>query len=65
MNTNLHSRSRSFVAGLAALAITTAVVSSLVESFDPVQLQRIEQDSAIDRTAYLDTRKTAELVRVA
>ncbi len=45
MNTGLHSRSRSFVSGLAAAAVTTVLVSSLVESFEPAQLLRFDDET--------------------
>jgi len=38
-------RSRSFLAAIAAVAVTAALASSLVESFDPAQLIQLEKKS--------------------
>lgn len=50
MNTNGSMSGRNFVSGLAAAAITTVLASALVESFDPVQLQRIDDRAASPAT---------------
>jgi hypothetical protein len=42
-------RSRS-AAAAAAFAVTALLVASLVESFDPVQLERIEAKQAAEQT---------------
>lgn len=65
MNTGLHSRSRSFVSGLAAAAVTTVLVSSLVESFEPAQLLRFDEQTAATQIATADARKDAAFVREA
>lgn len=59
MNKGYSSRSRAIVSGIAALAVTTALVSSLVESFDPAQLLRIEEKSASEQIAATDVRRRA------
>ncbi|HEX9708115.1 MAG TPA: hypothetical protein VGA24_10805 [Steroidobacteraceae bacterium] len=59
MNNAYSTRSRTWVSALAAVAVTTALVSSLVESFDPEQLIRIEEKSAPAQIAVLDTRDKA------
>ncbi len=60
MNTTYTSRSRRFASGIAAIAITTVLVSALVESFDPVQLQRLQQDSGPTQIAAVESRKEAD-----
>lgn len=65
MNTGLHSRSRSFVSGLAAAAVTTVLVSSLVESFEPAQLLRFDEQAAATQIATADARKDVAFVRGA
>lgn len=59
MNNAYSTRSRTWVSALAAVAVTTALVSSLVESFDPEQLIRIEEKSALAQIAVLDNRGEA------
>jgi len=54
MKTNPY-RSHSVTAALAAAVVTTVLVSSLVESFEPAQLIRFERDAAGDLIA-LDRR---------
>jgi hypothetical protein len=61
MNTRNTNRSHSFIAGVAALAITTVLMSALVESFDPVQLLRTEAASAPAPIAAVDARREASL----
>lgn len=58
-------RSRTVVSGLLAAAVTTVLVSSLVESFDPVQLLRLEEQTAPGQIAAVDARKEAQLIRKA
>ncbi len=53
-------RGRSFAAGIAALAVTAALASSLVESFDPAQLQRLEENSAAEQVAAFDVRRKVQ-----
>jgi len=55
MKTNQY-RSHSIAAALAATFVTTVLVSSLVESFDPAQLLRIESASARETVIALDRR---------
>jgi hypothetical protein len=65
MNTGLHSRSRSFATGLAAAAVTTVLVSSLVESFEPAQLLRFDEEAAATQIATVNVRKDITSVREA
>jgi hypothetical protein len=65
MNTKLHSRNRSFASGLAAAAVTTALVSTLVGSFDPAQLLRINDETAGAQIATVDARRDTAFVREA
>lgn len=48
MNYGISRRSRS-IAAAAAVAVTAMLVASLVESFDPAQLQRIEARRAAEQ----------------
>ena len=60
MNYGISSRSR-YIAAAAAFAVTAILASSLVESFDPAQLQRIEQKSAAEQAvAVLDWRRKSQ-----
>ena len=63
MNTEFTPRGRTVVSGLLAAAITTVLVSSLVESFDPVQLLRIDAETAPAQIA--EVRKEDPHVREA
>jgi len=65
MNTDFSPRTRTFVSGLAAAAVTTVLVSSLIESFDPVQLLRLEDGSAAEQVARAELRRDGALVREA
>lgn len=65
MNTKLHSRNRSFAAGLAAAAVTTVLVSSLVGAFEPAQLLRINDEAAGAQIATVDARRDTAFVREA
>jgi len=57
MNYGTSRRSR-YVAAASAFAVTALLASSLVESFDPAQLKRIEQKSAAEpAVAVLDWRR--------
>ncbi len=65
MKTGSYSNNRSFVSALAAAAITTVLVSALVESFEPAQLLRFNEDSATAQIAAADARKSDAHVREA
>jgi len=65
MNTGLHSRNRSFASGLAAAAVTTVLVSSLVESFEPAQLLRFDEESGAAQVATVEARRDTAFVREA
>ena len=62
MNIDLTPRTRTFVSGLAAAAVTTVLVSSLVEAFDPAQLLRFDQGSAPQQIATLEKRKDVDFL---
>lgn len=59
MKTNQY-RSHSIAAALAATFVTTVLVSSLVESFEPGQLLRIEGDTARETVIALDRRPATD-----
>lgn len=65
MNTKLHTRNRSFAAGLAAAVVTTVLVSSLVGSFEPAQLLRLNDETAGAQIATVDARRDTAFVREA
>lgn len=46
-----------FVSGLAAAAVTTVLVSSLVASFEPEQLLRFNDETAAAQIATVQARK--------
>jgi hypothetical protein len=50
MNYGISRRSRS-IAAAAAITVTAMLVASLVESFDPAQLQQIEARRATEQAA--------------
>ena len=52
-------RSRSFVAAIAAVAVTAALASSLVESFDPAQLIQLEKKSTPAQVVAASARSKA------
>jgi hypothetical protein len=58
MKTNQY-RSHSIAAALAATFVTTVLVSSLVESFEPAQLLRIEDQAARETVIALERRPAA------
>jgi hypothetical protein len=60
MKTNQY-RSHSIAAALAATFVTTVLVSSLVESFEPAQLLRIE-GQASETVIALDRRPATDPV---
>ena len=55
MKTNQY-RSHSIAAALAATFVTTVLVSSLVESFEPTQLLQIEGEAAPEAVIALERR---------
>jgi hypothetical protein len=50
------SRSHSVAAALAATSDTTALVGTLVESFEPAQLLQFDRDAAGDQIVALERR---------
>ncbi len=54
MNKGYSSRGRAIASGIAAAAVTTILLSSLVESFHPAQLQQLEEKSAAEQVAVLE-----------
>ncbi len=57
MNNGYSSRGRTIASGIAAVAVTTILLSTLVESFEPAQLQRLEEKSAPEQVAAVDKRR--------
>ena len=53
-------RSHSIAAALAATFVTTVLVSSLVESFEPGRLLPLEGDTARETVIALDRRPAAD-----
>jgi hypothetical protein len=49
-------RSHSVAAALAATIVTTALVGTLVESFEPAQLLQFDRDAAGDQIVALERR---------
>jgi hypothetical protein len=49
-------RSHSVAAALAATIVTTALVGTLVESFEPAQLHQFDRDAAGDQIVALERR---------
>jgi hypothetical protein len=49
-------RSHSVAAALAATVVTTVLLATLVESFEPEQLLRFNEDAAASNTVALDRR---------
>ena len=64
MKTDGYSHNR-FASGLAAAAVTTVLVSSLVESFEPAQLLRFDEETAAAQIATVHVRKDITSVREA
>lgn len=63
MNIEISSRSRSFVSGLAAIAITATLMSTLVESMKPaLMLGRDDFATQVSASA-LDIRSETTLAR--
>lgn len=58
MKTNQY-RSHSVAAALAATIVTTVLVASLVESFEPAQLIQFDRDAAGDLVIALERRGPA------
>jgi hypothetical protein len=63
MNIEMSPRIRTVVSGLAAIATTTLVMSTLVESLDPRRLQSSGELSAPVAATTVDIRKNATLIR--
>ena len=63
MNTEMSPRVRTIVSGLAAIATTTLVMSTLVESLDPRRLQFNDEHSAPVAAATVDSRDDVSFVR--
>jgi hypothetical protein len=59
MNKGYSSRGRTIASGIAAAAVTAVLLSSLVESFHPADLQKLEAKSAPDQVAAVDKRRRA------
>ena len=59
MNKGYSSRGRTIASGIAAAAVTAVLLSSLVESFNPADLQKLEEKSAPDQVAAVDKRLRA------
>jgi hypothetical protein len=59
MKTNQY-RSHSIAAALAATFVTTVLVSSLVESFEPAQLFRLDGSGAREAVIALDRRPATD-----
>ncbi len=60
MKTNPY-RSHSTAAALAATIVTTVLVGSLVESFEPARLLQLERNSSADQVIALERRAPAFL----
>jgi hypothetical protein len=58
MKTNEY-RSHSVAAALAATVVTTVLLATLVESFEPAQLLQFNEDAAGGNTVALDRRADA------
>jgi hypothetical protein len=58
-------RSHSIAAAVAAALVTTMLVSSLVESFEPAQLLRIEGQSAGEPAIALERRPASDRAGLA
>jgi len=63
MSTEMSPRVRSIVSGLAAIATTTLVMSTLVESLDPRRLQSSGEQTTSVNAATVDIRSNAALIR--
>ncbi len=59
MNKGYSSRGRTIASGIAAAAVTAVLLSSLVESFNPADLQKLEEKSAPEQVAAVDKRRRA------
>jgi hypothetical protein len=59
MNNGYSSRGRTIASGIAAAAVTTILLSTLVESFEPAKLQQLEEKSAPEQVAAVDKRAQA------
>ncbi len=63
MNIDMSPRVRHIVSGLAAVATTALLMSTLVEAFTPLLGSGTAQASAPVTTAAVDLRRNAALVR--
>jgi len=63
MNTEMSPRTRSVVSGLTAIAITTALMATLVESLNPALVLRGGESAAPERAAIADSHSPATLIR--
>ncbi|TFH47537.1 MAG: hypothetical protein E4H01_08120 [Lysobacterales bacterium] len=63
MNIEMSPRIRTVVSGLAAVATTALLMSTLVESLDPRRLQSGGELSAPVAAATVDIHKNAALIR--
>jgi hypothetical protein len=64
MNTEMPPQIRSLVSGLAAIAATTLLMTSLVESFDPQLWLSSGTRSTPASAATVDIRSSAALIRI-
>lgn len=56
MDKGYSSRGRTIASAIAAAAVTAVLLSSLVESFHPADLQKLEERSAPEQVAAIDKR---------
>jgi hypothetical protein len=56
MNKGYSTRGRTIASGVAAAAVTAILLSTLVESFNPADLQKLEEKSAPEQVAAVDKR---------
>lgn len=63
MNTEMSPQIRSFVSALAAIAATTLLMTSLVESFEPLPWLSSGELSTPVGAATVDLRSNAALIR--
>ena len=65
MNTEMSPRIRSFVSGLAAVAITSVLMTTLAESLNPALLQRSAESFAPESVAAVENHGSTALIRKA
>jgi hypothetical protein len=64
MSIEMSPRVRTIVSGLAAVATTALLMSTVIESLNPAKLQQSRRESAESvNAAVLDTRSDAPLIR--